>query len=514
MLIGDIPKRNAKFYPEDIAVIDGETEFTFSKFNKRVNRLANAIIDMDTKKGDRIAALSQNRYQYMELYFASAKAGRPIVPLNYRFKEREMKHVIEDSDPQILFFEEEQYPLIENLELDLNRQVCIDEDLSEVEFYEDILDEYSAEEPEVSLDEDDVAIHNYTGGTTGLPKGVLTTHRNVISSCFNLCAENSPKTGPEQIYLNAPPVFHSGDAMGMFTYSFTGGTNVMMKYTDAADPLKYIEKHDVTCALLVPTMIIWMLKVPNIDEYDLDSLETIIYGTAPMPLEPLKKAQKVLDCNFAQIYGATETYVPMCVLKSEDHVVEGSEEEIRKMKSAGREILGVEAKIVDTNGDEVEKGEVGEILVRGDNVMKGYWKKPDLTEETLEDGWYHTGDLGKRDEENYIYIVDRKKDMIVSGGENIYPKEIENVLHDHPAVVEAAVIGVPDEEWGEAVKAFVITEEDIGENELLEFCDEHLSDYKKPKSIEFPDEIPKSSVGKIQKHKLREPYWEDKERKV
>ncbi|MHA1209143.1 MAG: long-chain-fatty-acid--CoA ligase [Candidatus Freyarchaeota archaeon] len=515
MLLGDIPRRNARLYPDKIAVIDGENEFTFGQFNERVNRLANSIIDFGLDSGDRFAVLSRNNFQFVELYFAAAKAGRPIVPVNYRLKEGELSHVLNDSEARILFFEKDFYPLIEKLEADtVEHLVCLDGDLQNSENYENLISKGSKEEPNEEIDENDVAILGYTGGTTGLPKGVLTTHRNVITSCYNLCVENELKMAPGKSFLNAPPVFHAGDAMGMFAFSFIGGTNVMMNFTSVESPLINIQKYRVTHALLVPTMIIWMLQLPNLDSYDLSSLEVLFYGTAPMPLEALKKALKVFKCNFCQVYGSAETFVPISILKPSDHVVEGSEEEMKRMLSAGREVQGVEVKIVDDNDNEVEKGEVGEIIVKGKNVMKGYWKKPELTKEALKNGWYHTGDLGRRDAANYIYIVDRKKDMIISGGENIYPIEIENVLFKHPAVADAAVIGVPDEEWGESVKAFVVKKGEVTEEELIEFCGKYLAGYKKPKSIEFVEALPKSSVGKVQKHVMREPYWKGRERKV
>lgn len=520
MLLGDIPRRNAKLYPNKIAVIDGEIKFTFKQFNERVNQVANTVVEhFKLDRGDKFAVLGRNSYRYMELYFAAAKSGRPVVPLNFRTKEQELSYILEDSEARVLFFEKDFYPLIERVDpKTVEHLVCLDSDVTGAENYEALVSKGSQEEPNEDVDEEDIAILAYTGGTTGLPKGVLVTHRNVITSCYNLCAENELKMAPGKVFLNAPPVFHAGDAMGMFAFSFIGATNVMMNYTSVDSPLVNIEKYRVTHALLVPTMIIRLLQLPNIKNYDTSSLEVIIYGTAPMPLEPLKKALEVFKCSFCQVYGSTETFVPISILKPSDHVTNGSEKETKRLLSAGREVIGVEVKIVDDKGKEVGVGEVGEVIVKGKNVMKGYWKKPEQTREALKDGWYHTGDLGVRDEEGYIYIVDRKKDMIISGGENIYPIEIENVLLKHPSVLEAAVIGVPDDEWGEAVKALVVLKEEykgkITEKELIEFCSEYLAGFKKPKSIEFVDELPKSSVGKIQKHLLREKYWKGRERRV
>jgi long-chain acyl-CoA synthetase len=255
---------------------------------------------------------------------------------------------------------------------------------------------------------------------------------------------------------------------------------------------------------------------PNIGSYDLNTLKTIYYGTAPISIEPLKKAMRLFKCDFSQTYGMTETFVPISILKPEDHKLAGSAEDDKRMSSAGREVMGVKVKIVDNNGQEVKTGEIGEVVVKGKNVMKGYWNQPELTKEVLKDGWLYTGDMGRMDELRYIYIVDRKKDMIISGGENIYAKEIEDVLSAHPAVMHAVVIGVPDDIWGEAVKALVIKKRgvEVSKEELISFCKNRLASYKKPKSIEFVEDFPKSTAGKVLKRELRQKYWKGRDRKV
>ncbi len=516
-MIGDIPRRNARLYRNRTAVIDGGVRLDFFQLNSRINRLANAILGLGLKKGDKVAVLNHNCYQYIELYFAAARAGTPIVPLNFRLSGKELSFIIHDSEARLLFTGKNYLPVIEKIwdELkDLRHIVCIDANLPGTENYEQIIEMASDAEPGDNIEEDDVAILGYTGGTTGLPKGVLTTHRNLISSCYNCAVEMN--LYPGATYLNAPPLFHAGDAMGMFAFSFVGATNVIMNSFSPEEILRNIQQHRVTHPLLVPAMMLFILQYPGAEKFDLSSLETVLYGTAPMPVEPLKNAMRLFGCGFCQVYGATETFVPISMLKPEDHVLEGSGEDFRKMSSAGREVIGVRVKIVDNHGNEVKEGETGEIVVKGNNVMKGYWKRPDLTAEALKDGWYHTGDMGRMDELKYIYIVDRKKDMIISGGENIYPKEIEDVLFRHPAVADAAVIGVPDDTWGEAVKALVIKKDgiDVSEDELIEFCKGRLASYKKPKSVEFVSEFPRSTAGKVIKQELREKYWKGRDRKV
>jgi len=517
MLIGDIPRRNAKLYPKKAAVVENDIEINFYDLNRRVNRLANALSGFGLKKGDKVAVLNNNCYQYVELYFALAKAGTPVVPLNYRSSKEELTYILNHSEARMLIFGNKYSGMVEDIKgeaSDIKRYVCIDSKIPGAENYEDMIGRASEAEPDVQLDEDDGVVLGYTGGTTGLPKGVVTTHKNIVTSCYNCALEIMMP--PDSVYLNAPPMFHAGDAMGMFGFSFVGATNVVMGVFSPEDVLKNIQKHRVTHPLFVPAMIMFILQFPEIDKYDTSSLDTILYGTAPMPIKPLKKAMEVFGCKFLQVYGSTETFVPISMLKPEDHVLEGSQEDFQRMESAGREVIGVEVRVVNNDDRDVKTGKIGEIVVRGNNVMKEYWRAPELTEGALRNSWYHTGDMGMMDDENYIFIVDRKKDMIISGGENIYPKEIENLLLRHPAVQETAVIGVPHDVWGEEVKALVIKKEsaELTEEELIEYCKGSLPGYKCPRSFEFRKEFPRSSAGKVLKKALREEYWKAKERKL
>ena len=445
-------------YPDRFAVIEGDVRITFSDFNERVNRLAHAILNLGLSKGDRVAVLSHNVYQYVELYFACAKAGTPIVPLNFRATSKELTYIINDSEAKLIFLASNYLHVVEEMKNQIptvTELISVEKKLSGYLFYEDLILNSDPGEPDVEIDEDDIVVLGYTGGTTGRPKGVMTTHRNVMSSCFNEGIVYGH--GQNTIFLNLAPMFHAGDAMSTFHYFFGGGTSVLLGDFTAEGVLKAIEQYQVTHTLFVPAMILAISQFQGESAFNLESLKYISYGTAPMPVERLKSAMQLFKgCKFVQVYGATETFVPMTMLLPNDHILEGSPEQIRRLASAGREVAGVEAKIVDENDQEVPFGEVGEVIVRGNNVMKGYWKLPELTSETLRNGWYHTGDLGKMDEGRYIYIVDRKKDMIISGGENIYPQEIEQVLFQHPEVAEAAVIGIPDDKWGEAIKALVV----------------------------------------------------------
>jgi long-chain acyl-CoA synthetase len=517
MLISDIPRKNARLYAGRIALIDGDVKITFSEFNQRVNCLANAILNLGLSKGDRVAVLSENAYQYMELYFACAKAGIPIVPLNYRSAGEELAYVINDSNAKLIFFGGRYLPVVKEIKNQCSSVIgliSINEEISNLLFYENLIKNSSDGEPDVKVEEGDIVVLGYTAGTTGRPKGVMTTHKNLVSSCFNTAVGMGIKPG--MIYLNVPPMFHAGDAMAMFAFFFVGSTNITLSAFSPEAVMKTIEQQCVTHALLVPAMILAILRYPQLSNFNIKSLECIIYGTAPMPMEPLKKAIQILQCKFIQVYGATETFVPVSILSSEDHVLQGTLEQSRRMASAGREVIGVEVKIVDNDDKEVPIGEMGEVIVRGDNVMKGYWNLPELTGETLRNGWYHTGDIGKMDEDRYVYIVDRKKDMIISGGENIYPQEIEDVLFQHPDVAEAAVIGIPDDTWGEAIKALVVKKagSTVTEAELLEYCKQNLASFKKPRSVEFVNNLPRSTAGKVLKYEIRAQYWRGRDRKV
>lgn len=516
-MIGDIPRRNAKLYPHQIAVQEDDHGLTFLQLEKRGNRLANVLLGLRRDPNDKVATLNHNCLQYVEWYFGAAKAGMPMVPLNFRYSKDELTYVVNDSEATILIFGSQYLPMVEEARQDLERIkhfICLGDHPPGMHNYEDLLGLASSDEPKVSLDENDLAILGYTGGTTGLPKGVMSTHRNVLTSSYNTAVAR--RLAPGGVFLNAPPMFHAGDANSMFAFSMVGCTNVVMNSFSPEDILTQIQQHKVTHALVVPAMILFMLQYPDFERFDLSSLQMLYYGTAPMPPEPLKRAMTKFGCGFSQTYGATETFVTISILQPEDHVLQGTPEQYERMSSAGREVAGVRVKIVGKDGQELETGQVGEILVRGHNVMQGYWKQPDLTRQALRDGWYHTGDIGRMDQLAYIYIVDRKKDMIVSGGENIYPKEVENVLFMHPAVADAAVIGVPDDTWGEAVKALVVKVQghQVSGDELIAFCKQRLASFKKPKQVEFVESLPRSSAGKVLKRELRDKYWQGHERKI
>jgi acyl-CoA synthetase (AMP-forming)/AMP-acid ligase II len=370
--------------------------------------------------------------------------------------------------------------------------------------YEDLLAGVGAARPVAEVADDDVAWIIYTSGTTGRPKGAMLTHRGIFTHavCYYLSgiAERDSRT------LYAMPAFHVS-IHAVMAAVLGGGTAILMKKFEPEAFLQIIEQEKITTTGLAPTMINFVVNHPNFSKYDLSSLRQMGYGAAPMPVDLLRKCVELLGPIFVQVYGQTESNGILTVLPKEDHVTKGDEKALRRLKSCGKEWMLTQVRIVNEEGEDVAPGgEAGEIIARGDIVMKGYLKQREASEETLEDGWLHTGDMGWIDEDGYIYIVDRKKDMIISGGENIYPKEIEDVIYTHPAVSEAAVIGVPDEVWGESVKAVISVKPGmtLTSEEVIDLCKKHLASYKKPKSVDIrQEELPKNPSGKILKTVLR-----------
>ncbi|HOJ44217.1 MAG TPA: AMP-binding protein, partial [Syntrophorhabdaceae bacterium] len=409
-----------------------------------------------------------------------------------------------------LFVDLDFVSVINELKSDLGfieHYICLEESkLPFMKNYEEIIVGSEKEEPDVKVLDDDVMSMFFTAGTTGKPKGALRTHRHLIMTA--VAGVIDLRVDYDEQALITFPMYHVACEDNIVRHSFMPNTIHIRREGgfNAVDVLSYIEKEKITRCQMVPTMIHTLLQTPDIEKFNLSSLKLILYAGAPMPVELLKNALRVFKCGFAQLYGQTESGPFTTVLKPEDHILDGSEKKIQRLASSGRAVLNYEVRIVDEDGNDVKTGEVGEIIVRSESMMKGYWNMPEETAKKLRNGWLYTGDLGRMDEDGYIYIVERKNDMIISGGVNIYPREIEEVLYRHPAVSEVSVIGVPDEHWGEVPKAIVVLKEGktATEEEIIKFCGEHLAGYKKPKSVEFWKELPKSPQGKILKKEIRE----------
>jgi len=518
MTLGDILDRNARRFPKKEAFVFQEKRITYRQFREKVLRLTNSLLALGIKKGDRIAILMENRLEYPELYFVCAKGGFLAVPLNWRLMGRELSYIINNAQASILIFEENYLKVVESIRHELNsvkNYVGIGGNFSEgIINYEDLLEKGVSEEPDQEVEEEDVVAIFYTSGTTGRPKGVMHTHRNLLFWANEISLVQ--RLTPNDITLHVTPFFHIAPVWPMLTHLYMGGGNVILNRFDPQKVLETIQKERITNCNLVVTMIIELLNFPRLKDYDLSSLHTIMYAGSPMPRAVLEKAIKTFGNIFFQFYGLTEA-VPVTYLPKEDHVLEENEERRKRLDSCGRETPNVWARVVNERGEDVRPGEVGEIIVRKNgNVMKGYWKDEEATREAIRDEWLYTGDLATIDEEGYIYIVDRKKDMIISGGENIYPREIEEIIYTHPAVAEVAVIGVPHEKWGETPKAIVMLKDgmEATEEEIIQLCKDNLASYKKPTSVEFVDSLPRTSIGKIAKRELKERYWKGYSRKV
>jgi long-chain acyl-CoA synthetase len=510
----ELLNRNAKEYPDKTALVFEDKRYTFKQVNQRINSLINALASMGVKKGDRVALLAYNCSQYFEV-FSVIKAGMVCVPLNYRSVARELVYLINNSEANTLILEKEFVNTILPIRNEIpgvNNFICLDAAVENMASYEQLLSSFPPDEPTEDVKTDDPSILFYTSGTTGRPKGAVHTHKSLLAEA----AAVGQNFTPDDIALCVMPFFHvAGSAVYLFPAFASGATVVIHKKFEETPILETIEKEKVTYICLVPAMIIRLLEHPDLDKYDLSSLRTIVYTGAPMPFEMLKQGVKRFGKIFVQLLGQTET-LNLTILNKEDHNIEGSARETRRLESVGRPPKPGQVRIVDEKNKDVAVGEVGEIIARSDRIMKGYWKMPKETAETIKDGWLHTGDLGRMDEDGYIYIVDRRKDMIISGGENIYSREVEEVLYTHPAVQEAAVVGIPDEKWGESVKAVIVLRKGMTatEDEIINYCKERLASYKKPKSVEFWDRLPMTGSGKIMKNEIRDRYWKGYEKKV
>ena len=519
--IGEVARMNARYYPNKRAIVDSPKEFTWREVNERANRFAHALLSLGCRKGDRVALLTYNSSEYIESIFACAKAGLIFVPLNFRLSAQEMEYILKDSSPTTLVFGEDFSEIASNLRSTLTlNYIGIGNQPGWAMGYEALIRSGSpAEPPEELVSEDDPAEIFYTSGTTGLAKGVVHTHRARLEGA-RTCVIDGELNHDDVYLLNVPAICHAAGWVWVLANAYVGGSIVVSKLRgfDPETILKTIQDYSITNLQLVPITIMELIELPQIRKYDVSSLRMVFYATAPMPAGPLKKALGIFGNIFMQPYGLTETGPNVTCLHKKEHNISGlsGDEGAKRIKSCGRPCYGVLVKLVDEKGREVPPHTVGEIVVKSSDVMTGYWNNEEETRKVFKDGWLYTGDLATYDEDYFIYLVDRKKDMIISGGLNIYPAEVERVLYEHPMVSQCAVIGVPDDRWGEAVKAFIVLRsgQEASEKEIIEFCRKSLASYKKPKSVEFVKELPRNPQGKILKKVLRERYWSDRERKI
>jgi long-chain acyl-CoA synthetase len=496
-------RRAMRLYPNCIALDLGDRQITYREFYRTVENSARKLATLGAGKGDRIAVLLQNSPEYLDLYYSVAMTGAIIVPLNTRWHINEIVFTLNDSGSIILFVDEHFAALVPEIRCAVpSLKHCLCTGASEWKTCAADL-EIVFPEP----DENDVVGLFYTSGTTGGPKGAMLTHRNLYTNAIHILV---PPVGllNSWKWLHTAPMFHLADAGAIHGLTLAGATHVFLPTFDPEETLRAIERHRIDLVVLVPTMLNMVMNHPNFDRYDLSSLKCILYGASPMPLPLLRQAMNKLPCQFIQGYGMTEVSGILTLLGFADHGFENAERQFAPVKSAGKAAPCVEVRVVDHNDNDVPVGQVGEVIARGPNVMKGYWNRPEITAEVLRGGWMHTGDLGAMDEEGFLYILDRKKDMIKTGSENVYSPEVESVVCAHPCILEAAIIGVPDSIWGETIRAVVVTRPGaaLTESELIDWCRARLTRFKCPTSVAFTDILPKGGTGKVQKNLLRERF--------
>lgn len=518
MGVGNVLRRSASNFPDKTALVFRDNRMTYAELNRRVNCLANSLLKMGLAKGDRVAVLVHNCPEFIEAYFACARSGGIFVPINNLLKRKELVQIFDYIEPRFLIFAPEFSEVVQSISSEMKSTeffIALDSDSGNSTRYDDLVGTGESTEPNVTISDDDLISIFLTSGTTGRPKGAMRTHRHDLINMMSSALEIGIRYDDRALLLF--PFYHVtfADNLRHILMSNT----IVIRREGSFDPkeiLELLSKEGITTCQFVPTMINAMLQVEDIEKCDLSRFRLLSYAASPMPVELLKKAMSRFKCQFCQLYGQTETGPCTAALRPEDHVLEGSEEQIARLASAGKPVVDYEMRIVDVDGNDVAVGEVGEIIVRSEAMTLGYWRLPEETARTIQNGWLYTGDFGKFDEGGYVYIVDRKHDMIISGGKNIYPREIEEVIYTHEAVLETAVIGVPDDYWGESVKAFVVLKDGMraSEEEIINLCKENIASYKKPRSVEFVQQLPKSPTGKILKRVIREQYGKSGETKA
>ena len=496
--------KRAFLTPErDGYVGDGGDRLTFAELNARCNRVANAFAAAGVGKGERVALLLMNGAEFFEAYFALAKIGAVVVPLNWRLVADELEFILKDSGATRLVFDDAFAATAAELRdrgdrTDVRQWLQVTDGAPEpfAESYRAFRDAAAAAEPPIRARDADMLYIMYTSGTTGLPKGVVHTHATSIWGCVTIAASTYYRE--QDRFLSPLPMFHVGALTPLAVSVYRGVTSVVMRSFDPLRAWQLIERERITIGLAVPAMLNFMLQVPNIERFDFSRWRWCICGAAPVP-ESLIKACADIGVEVHQIYGLTESCGPATLLDADNA--------LKRMGSAGKAFFHTDVRIVRPNGEDCAPEEPGEVLVAGPHIMREYWNRPDATAETIVDGWLHTGDVARQDADGFLYIEDRIKDMIISGGENVYPAEIEKVLESHPAITEAGVIGQASEKWGESPFAIVVRgDDDLTEADVLAFCRGKLAGFKQPKGVAFVDEVPRNPSGKILKRLLRERF--------
>jgi acyl-CoA synthetase (AMP-forming)/AMP-acid ligase II len=507
MNVGNILARTARTFPEREGLVVEGRRLTFRELNERVNQLADALLAKGLKKGDRVGLLFHNSLAYFESYLALYKAGLVWVRLNHRLTSPELIHMMEDSSASSLILGAEFGGVAQEI---ANRvpsvKFLIHQGKGPGLDYDEFLFGGSKKEPAAQVEEEDLCDIWYTSGTTGEPKGIMISHGNILT-CIQCLLSDVYWITEEDKLLTVGALSHAG-SVRILPFILRGALNVLHKRFDPLEIFKTIEREKITDISTVPTMLFALLDHPERKNYDLSSLKTITYAGAPTPVERIKEALNIFGPILDQSFGQAESIITITHLAKHEHLVRNDPEREKRLSSVGRQYPGVEVKVVNEEGEECAPGEIGEVITRSHLVMKGYWNRPEQTAEVLKNGWLYTGDLGYQDEKGYLYLMDRKHGKIITGGLNVYSREVEEVLAEHEAVAEACVFGVPDPKWGEAITAAVVLRQgkEISEKTLMEFCRGHLASYKTPKKIHFLESLPRNTYGKVLQKDLKRRY--------
>jgi acyl-CoA synthetase (AMP-forming)/AMP-acid ligase II len=508
--IFDAVRHYAETRAAHAALIFGDRVITYGDLQCRVNRVANGLASLNLKPQSRVAILTGNNDFFFEIWLGAALGNFVLTPINARLAPSEVAYIVNDSEAEILIVDAPFQALVEEIAGDLTkiRQVISLDAHPEWPNFSEWRDQQSADPLQANVDPGDTMVQMYTSGTTGFPKGVELNHTSMLACVRSMMGLKEWEAG--EVALVTAPLFHTAGSAWASCALQSGGTIVLLRETTPAAILHAFEEHKVTQALLVPAVIQMALQSPECKMKDFSSLKRMLYGASPITIPVLRQALETFGCEMEQGYGLTETVGPVAMLRPDDHLND------QKLQSCGRAVPGAKLRVVDTDGNDCAIGDVGEIIVSGVQLMNGYWNRPDDTAAAIKDGWLHTGDAGYFDADGYLFIHDRLKDMIVSGAENVYPAEVERALEGFPGIAEVAVIGVPDEQWGEAVKAVVVANPGVAlsENEIIEFARTRVARFKCPKSVDIVDALPRNPSGKILKKELRAPYWEGRERRV
>ena len=514
--VSEIVRVHGSERADHVALIQGERKQTWAELLARSAQVAQALLAEGVGPQDRIGFLDKNGIEHFEVFYGAALLNAVCVDINWRLAAPEIEYIVNDADCKVLVVGPDFVPILEAIAPNLTTvsKIVVIGGYGSYQSYAQWVAQHPATDPGIASAQDDVAFQLYSSGTTGRPKGVMLTNANF----FGLLpmAKEMWELSPASVNLVAMPLFHIGGGGWATAGMYEGCTSVILRDLDPVGLVSMFGEMRITHAFLVPAVLQFMLMVPGVDTADYSSLQVFAYGASPISEEVLARSVRMFGCKFWQVYGLTETTGAVINLPPSDHDLEGLNK--HRLRSCGLPGPGVEVKIMDNDNDvEAAQGEVGEIWIRSPQVMKGYWKMPEETTKAISsDGWFRSGDAGYIDADGYVYIHDRVKDMIVSGGENVYPAEVENVLMGHPGIADVAVIGVPDDKWGETAKAMVVRAggSDVSESEIIAYARERLARFKCPTTVEWLDSLPRNPSGKVLKKDLRAPYWEGRSRNV